>query len=264
MKNKGYLNTSILVLLWAGLLLCLANSGLAQSAHQHLLSADKNYKSQDYTKAEEAYRKALEKEPSSEGRYNLGNAIYNQERYDEAVRRYEQVVSTEKDPGIKANAYHNMGNAYYQQQKLEESIEAYKNALRLNPADLETKYNLAQAQRQLMLQKEQQKKEQQEKEQNEDQEQEQQDQQQNEGDPNEDQQQQDNQQQAQPGQEGENEQGEEQEQEEEQQNGNKQPHNTPLSEEEARRLLQIVEDEEMKVMEKLKKGEPSDQKGKDW
>ena len=60
------------------------------------------------------------------------------------------------DPVLKSNAYHNLGNAYFNQQKYKESIEAYKNSLRLQPKDMQTKQNLAQAQMMLRQQEQQQ------------------------------------------------------------------------------------------------------------
>ena len=45
---------------------------------------------------------------------------------------------------------------HFKQENFGESVEAYKNALRHNPNDMETKYNLAQAQRMLNEQQQQQ------------------------------------------------------------------------------------------------------------
>ena len=168
--------TKIPALLICCLFFC---SGLyAQKDHSLLRKGDKDYKSQDYGEAEEHYRKALEKKNTSKGNYNLGNAIYQQDRYDEAVRRYENAISSTSDEATRAKAYHNLGNAYFNQEDYEKSVEAYKNALRLNPKDLETKINLAQAQRLKLQQQQQQQQQQQDQEQEQQEEQEQQQQQQ--------------------------------------------------------------------------------------
>ncbi len=55
-----------------------------------------------------------------------------------------------------AASFHNTGNALISEKKIEESIQAYKNALKANPADNETRYNLAYAQS--LLKKQQQEK----------------------------------------------------------------------------------------------------------
>ena len=44
-----------------------------------------------------------------------------------------------------ANVYHNLGNTMMEQQKYKEAAEAYKEALRNNPTDAETRYNLVYA-----------------------------------------------------------------------------------------------------------------------
>ena len=124
----------------------------AQSVHSYLRKGDKKYSNEDYLQAEEEYRKALVKDRKYQSRYNLGNSIYKQGRFEEAVKQYEDALESSKNDGVKSLIYHNLGNAYYNNEKYEESVEAYKNALRLNPNDIETKYNLAMAQRQLQLQ----------------------------------------------------------------------------------------------------------------
>ena len=55
-----------------------------------------------------------------------------------------------------AAALHNTGNSLLVDNKIEESIKAYKSSLKANPADNETRYNLAYAQ--AMLKKQQQNK----------------------------------------------------------------------------------------------------------
>lgn len=216
------------------LFICIALIVNAQSAHSLLRQGDKTYDAQKYNLAEENYRKALEKEPSAQGNYNLGNAIYNQERYEEAISRFESAANNAKDGTEKASAYHNLGNTHFKQKEYDKSIDAYKNALRLNPQDIETKTNLAIAQRQLRIQQEQQKQNQQQKNQDKEEKQNQ--------TPDQQQQQQDQQDQQQ------------------QQN---QPQN--LTKEEARKLLEIMEQEEQKVQQKLKKAQTKpNRSSKDW
>ena len=151
----------------------------AQSAHRLLREGNEAYKSDAYAGAEEAYRKSLEANSTARGHYNLGNAIYQQGRYDEAVRRYEHVIGNTDEAEVRAQAYHNLGNAHFQAQDYEKSVEAFKNALRQQPGDRSAQYNLAQAQRQLKMQQQQQQQQQQNDQQNQDQQQQDQQQQQN-------------------------------------------------------------------------------------
>ena len=106
-----------------------------------------------FTEAEIAYRKSLEVNPRSvEGTYNLGNALYKQEKFPEAAEQYQLMAGqTErllkedpKNAERMAQVFHNMGNIGMQAKEYQKSIEAYKQSLRLNPQDDETRYNLAQ------------------------------------------------------------------------------------------------------------------------
>ncbi len=116
-----------------------------------------------FSNAETEYRKALNKKPNDlKWDYNLADALYKQQKFDEAAEKFEALGDKMETPEEKARAFHNLGNSQLMKQKLDESIESYKKALRQNPSDLETKYNLAYAQ---MLKK---KKEEQEKKQNKD------------------------------------------------------------------------------------------------
>ena len=60
----------------------------AQSSHTLLRSGDLSYDNDDYQAAEEEYRKSLEEKNSTKGAYNLANSIYQQKRFDEAIRHY--------------------------------------------------------------------------------------------------------------------------------------------------------------------------------
>lgn len=228
------------------ILLCCAGVLGAQSAHKQLRKGDREYKGNDLSAAEDAYRRALESENSSQGSYNLGNTIYKQGRYSEAIKHYEKAAEDSRVPEAKANAFHNLGNAYFQQQEYEKSVEAYKNALRLNPDDMETKVNLAQAMRFLPPPAPQEQPQPEDGEGEEDQEQNQDQEQQNDQSSG-DQQQQDEQQQ----------QSQDQNQDQQNQSAAGQPSDDEreISREEAERLLEIMADEEQKTMEKLRQAQ---------
>ncbi len=103
------------------------------------------YERLDYDRAEERYKQALELSDSCfEAKFNLGDALYKQQRMDEAEKIFAALAadSTRSDLD-RAHAYYNLGNSLFQQKKYQEALSAYKRSLRLNPADLETKYNYA-------------------------------------------------------------------------------------------------------------------------
>lgn len=98
----------------------------------------------DFIEAEANYRKAIAINPKEEvGKYNLGNAYYNEKKNEEAMRRYQQAAGVAQTRAEKHKAFHNLGNTFMNAKQYEPAVEAYKNALRNNPTDDETRYNLA-------------------------------------------------------------------------------------------------------------------------
>lgn len=104
------------------------------------------YNQKKYSEAELNFRKAIEKNPNSvPSKFNLGNSYYKQEKFDESLKNYQELLQKTEDKELKSKIYHNIGNSLLKSNKIEQSVEAYKNALKLNPNDLDTKYNLSYA-----------------------------------------------------------------------------------------------------------------------
>jgi tetratricopeptide (TPR) repeat protein len=115
-----------------------------------------------YNEAEICYRKALAQNPkSAAAAYNLALSLQLQKKTEEALKQYENAILLTEDKSQKSSAYHNIGNAYCASQEWEKAIEKYKAALRINPSDMDTKYNLAFAQNKLKQQQQQQQQQQQ-------------------------------------------------------------------------------------------------------
>ena len=170
-----------------------------------------------------------------------------QERYEEAANQYSNAAAMSDDPMVKSKAYYNLGNTHFRNQKFQESVDAYKTALNYNKDDIYAKENLMMAKKMLQVQQQQQQ-EQQQQEQQENQEQQEQ-QQQEQQEQQEQQQQQDQSQ---------------QEQEQQPQNA-EETEKKDLDKEDARKLLEIIENEEKKVQEKLRKMKGNSKKPKkDW
>jgi Ca-activated chloride channel family protein len=112
-------------------------------------NGNSSYQNNNFDKAELNYRKALVIDPKSKSaNYNLGNTLYSQQKFQESQEYYEKSIDKNDDKLSRARAYHNMGNACFKSNQLEQAILAYENALKLNPSDMETKYNLAMAKKQ--------------------------------------------------------------------------------------------------------------------
>ncbi len=129
----------------------------AQKPQELLRSGNKAYNAGKFKEAEIDYRKSFEKNKDYyKGMFNLGDALYKQNNYSESANVFKILTQNDKlDNSTKSKAFHNLGNALLQDKKYEESINAYKNALKINPKDLDTKYNLAYAQKKLIQQQQQ-------------------------------------------------------------------------------------------------------------
>src|SRR5690554_3394889 len=226
-----------------------------RASREYLSEAQQGLQKDKFAEAEADYRKAISLNPQSEvAKYNLGTAYYEKEKNAEALLRFKQSAKSATTKAEKHRAFHNLGNTFMNERKYQEAVAAYKDALRNNPDDDQTRYNLALAKD--MLEKNP------PPEDNEDNEQEQeQEQEQNENDP----QNQDNKDQEESG--SEREDGDEDEQEGNQENEGNQP-NKPLEEEgekpqqqqqvpgqlspqQIKSLLEAMNNEEKKVQEKI-------------
>lgn len=179
--------------------------------------------------------------------FNLGDALFKQERYEEAAVAFQSLPNLTDDKKQKAAAYHNLGNSFLKAQKFQESVDAFKQSLRNNPRDLDTKYNLAYAKRMLQEQQEQQQQDQnQDKENKEDQEKKDQEQQQNQDqkqDENKNEEQKQDQQQQQ----------QDQKQEQQEQQEQPQPQENKISKEDAERMLDALNQDEKEIRDRLEK-----------
>lgn len=132
-----------------GVMLLLAVSMQAQSDRQMIRQGNKLYRKGNVAEAEVSYRKAVERnERNAQANYNLGNALMGQRKDSLAITQLEKAAKLETNPLRRAQAYHNMGVICQQHRMFGEAIEAYKEALRNNPTDNETRYNLALCKRQ--------------------------------------------------------------------------------------------------------------------
>ena len=200
---------------------------------------NKLYADSLFVKAEVEYRRALDVNPQSmEAMYNLGNSLLAQQKAEEAMKQYQAAASliptggrniavADEDKMKLAQIYHNMGVLLQSSQQLDACIEAYKSALRNNPRDHETRYNLTLAMKQRQQQQQ-------------NQDQQNQDQQKEEEKQEQEQQEQQNQQ--------------EQEQQEQQEQQQQQPQEQQdMSKENAEQMLNAIMQDEKEIQEKVQK-----------
>ena len=122
----------------------------AQKEAKLIRDGNKLYKDGAFKDAEINYRKSLEiNKKSLKGEFNLADALYELKDYKSSQQQFEALSKKIEEPMQKAEAFHNLGNSLLAADKFQESIDAYKNALRNNPSDLDTKYNLEYARQKL-------------------------------------------------------------------------------------------------------------------
>jgi tetratricopeptide (TPR) repeat protein len=233
LKNfKGHIESffrlgSILLLLF----LLFSGSLYAQGERKFIRQGNREFEKQKYSESEISYRRAIDKNKgSADAVFNTGDALYKQDKFEDAGKQFAESHRMNEDRDKKAGSMYNLGNSLLKAGKLKESIEAYKNSLRLNPGNIQAKYNLAYAQDRLEEQQQQQQNQQ-------NQDQDKQDKQDDQKE-NEDQNQQDQQQ---------------QQQSDQQQS---------MSREDAERLLNAIANDEKEVQEKVKEAKAAKQRVK--
>ncbi|GAB6012425.1 tetratricopeptide repeat protein [Viscerimonas tarda] len=218
-----------------------------KAVRDSIRSGNKAYTEQRYRVAESNYKAAIAKDPTSkEAVYNLGNAYYKQNNWDEAIKEYQQYLNVETgNANNMSAAWHNVGTTMLKKKDLQQSADAYKKALRLNPKDEQTRYNLAVVQKMIQDQKD--------KDKDKDQDKDKQDQQ-DKQDQNKDQQQ-------------------NQDKQDQKEKKPEKQENEQMSRESANQVLKAIEQDEketqekvkqMKAAEKKKQNEDNRRQNKDW
>jgi tetratricopeptide (TPR) repeat protein len=123
----------------------LGSTAYAQRADRDLVrKGNRLYRDSAYVKAETSYVKAQEKNAAGYyATYNRGNALLRQNKPKEAMQQFEAASKMEASKTDKAKTWHNMGVIMQSQKQYADAINCYKEALRNEPTDNETRYNLA-------------------------------------------------------------------------------------------------------------------------
>jgi len=134
------------IILWLIFLLPVATAGYSQTANKMVAKANELYKEGKFEEAIAEYRKAMEADPENETViYNLGNAVFKKEGFDEAREAYERSIKLSNDKLFREKSTYNKGVTYTRQKKLLESITEYKAALKMDPTDADARHNLQKA-----------------------------------------------------------------------------------------------------------------------
>ncbi|MCR5758965.1 MAG: tetratricopeptide repeat protein [Bacteroidales bacterium] len=222
----------------------------AQVDRKEVRAGNRKFRKGDFAASEIDYRKAVLKDSLSvAGEYNLASSLYRQQNYEEAAEALGRADAEVAGTPYAADYYYNEGDVALQRKNYSAAVNAFKQALLLNPGDIDAKENYIYAKEMLKNQQgggggqdnQDQQNQQDQNDQNQDQNQNQDDQ----NDQNQDQQNQDQQQQQQP-----------------------QPQEQNISQQQARQMLKAIQAQEKETQDKVKKEKAamlkSRRKEKNW
>ncbi|MFK7784989.1 MAG: tetratricopeptide repeat protein [Crocinitomicaceae bacterium] len=111
-----------------------------------LIMARKAYEKKEYADALKYYESTQKIAPEDiDLSDEMAQSAYKSRDFERAEKIYQQGSSTKMSKRDRSDAMHNMGNAQMRQENYKGAIESYKEALRNNPNDEETRYNLSKA-----------------------------------------------------------------------------------------------------------------------
>ena len=122
----------------------------AQADKHDVRAGNRKFSRGRFKESEIDYRKAVLKDSTSvTANYDLASALYRQEDWAGAAKALERV---KEQPGLPAQYHYNAGDAALQQQDYQAAVEAFRQALMLDPVDLDAKENYIYAKKMLQSQ----------------------------------------------------------------------------------------------------------------
>ncbi len=122
------------------------NFSLYAQTTDHVVKGNSFYKNAEFDLAEKQYLIAIEQgKEVNIAQYNLANTLVRQKKYKEATAVLHSLLQTQLPVETKAPVHYNQGVIYTKQKDLLSSIESYKNALRIDPDDVQARENLQKA-----------------------------------------------------------------------------------------------------------------------
>ena len=138
----GKMRKIIEYIILAFALLLASISAAAQTDRREVRSGNRQFRKENFTRAEIDYRKALVKDSSSfAASYDLANSLYRQNNFEEAGKTLEKVKDIAPMNPNSSDYYYNLGNVACQKKDWQAAVDAYKQSLLRNPADVDAKEN---------------------------------------------------------------------------------------------------------------------------
>ena len=125
MKLKSQLKIFLLII---GIAVISSSQVYAQSIRSLVNEGVEKYEKDKYADAEVDFKKGTEKAPESfQAKFNLGDALYKQKRYDESIKTYKSALELAKTKNEKAKVYYNIGNSLLKAKKLKKVSALIRN-----------------------------------------------------------------------------------------------------------------------------------------
>jgi tetratricopeptide (TPR) repeat protein len=122
----------------------------AQEWRDSLRSARESYQKGQFNEAQRKFHSAQQLAPGDvDLTKDIGTSAYRNSDYKTAEEAFVAAAKKTEDPAARARKFHNAGNAQMKQKNYQAAVDSYKQALRANPNSEDTRYNLAEAQRRL-------------------------------------------------------------------------------------------------------------------
>lgn len=152
------------------ILLAFALPAQSQKDGKAVYEGNKMYYTDRFPGAAAEYARALKENPANKkANFNLGTAIYKNAKllqagklsmpqgenipvdslaglmYDKSAEQFAIVANSVSNKDTLHRAWHNIGNCFLAKKDYAQAVSAYKKALKYDPKDEETRYNLAYA-----------------------------------------------------------------------------------------------------------------------
>jgi len=114
----------------------------AESLYAKINKAEKAYDQEQYEKALQAFLDAQVERPEDPLlQYNIAEAHYRMRNYQDAEASFLS-ATTGGEPVLEERSLYNLGNCAYRQGKLEDAVAYYQQALEIDPEDQDARFNL--------------------------------------------------------------------------------------------------------------------------